>query len=236
MPILKLNVLSLRYSSWSMRPWLALTHAGAKFDTETVELDQMGTPSAPPLAQRRKLGSVRGLFPVLRVDGTPIHESLAICEYVAEAFPQAPLWPADAVQRAEARAISCEMLSGFGDMRRELSCGLFGRVPGFVAGAAAQADIARVFEIWGEKLERSGGPFLFGRFSIADAMFYPVRTRFRTYSVTIPAALAAYVQALDSHAAVRALIEVARTAPRIAAYDAAMRKLGGDPDAALNSR
>jgi glutathione S-transferase len=236
MPTLTLHVLSLRYSSWSMRPWLALTHAGAEFKTETVELANMGTPNAPPLAQRRKLGSVRGLFPVLRVDGTPIHESLAICEYVAEAFPQAALWPTDAVQRAEARAISCEMLSGFGDMRRELSCGLFGRVPGFVPGAAAQADIARVFEIWGEKLERSSGPFLFGGFSIADAMFYPVRTRFRTYGVTIPASLAAYVQALDSHAAVRALIEVARTAPRIAAYDAAMRKLGGDPDAALNSR
>jgi glutathione S-transferase len=236
MPTLKLNVLSLRYSSWSMRPWLALTHAGAKFETETVELADMGTPNAPPLAQRRKLGSVRGLFPVLRVDGTPIHESLAICEYAAEAFPQAALWPADPVRRAEARAISCEMLSGFGDMRRELSCGLFGRVQGFTPGAAAQADIARVFEIWGEKLEHSGGPFLFGRFSIADAIFYPVRTRFRTYGVAIPASLTAYVQALDSHAVVRALVEVARTAPRIAAYDAAMRKLGGDPDAALNSR
>jgi glutathione S-transferase len=236
MPKLELNVLSLRYSSWSMRPWLALTQAGAKFETETVELAHMGTPNAPPLAQRRKLGSVRGLFPVLRVDGRPIHESLAICEYVAEAFPQAGLWPADPLLRAEARAISCEMLSGFGDMRRELSCGLFGRVQGFLPGAAARTDIARVFEIWDEKLEHSGGPFLFGQFSIADAMFYPVRTRFRTYGVAIPASLATYVRALDSHAAVRALIEVARTAPRIAAYDAAMRKLGGDPDAALNSR
>lgn len=236
MPTLKLNVLSLRYSSWSMRPWLVLTHAGAKFDTETVELVDMGTPNAPPLAQRRKLGSVRGLFPVLRVDGSPIHESLAICEYVAEAYPQTALWPADPVLRAEARAISCEMLSGFGDLRRELSCGLFGRVPIFAPGAAAQADITRVFEIWGEKLERSGGPFLFGHFSIADAMYYPVRTRFRTYGVAIPASLGAYVQALDSHPAVRTLVELARTAPRIAAYDAAMRKLGGDPDAALNSR
>lgn len=236
MPTLTLNVLSLRYSSWSMRPWLALTHAGAQFETVTVELADMGTPNAPPLAQRRTLGSVRGLFPVLRIDGTPIHESLAICEYAAEAFPQAALWPADPVLRAEARAISCEMLSGFGDIRRELSCGLFGRVPDFTPGVAAQADIARVFEIWGEKLERSGGPFLFGRFSIADAMFYPVRTRFRTYGVAIPASLGAYVQALDTHPVVRALVELARTAPRIAAYDAAMRKLGGDPDAALSSR
>ncbi len=236
MPTLALKVLSLRYSSWSMRPWLALKHAGATFETETVELAAMGTPNAPPLAQRRRLGSVRGLFPVLHVNGTPIHESLAICEYAAEAFPQAALWPAEPVLRAEARAISCEMLSGFGDMRRELSCGLFGRVQGFTPGTAAQVDIARVFEIWGEKLERSGGPFLFGRFSIADAMFYPVRTRFRTYGVAIPTSLAAYLQALDTHPAVCALIEIARSAPRIAAYDAAMRKLGGDPDAALNSR
>jgi glutathione S-transferase len=236
MPTLKLTVLSLRYSSWSMRPWLALTHAGAKFETETVELADFGTPNAPPLAERRKLGSVRGLYPVLRVDGTPIHESLAICEYAAEAFPQAALWPTDPVQRAEARAISCEMLSGFGDLRREMSCALFGRVQGFTPGPAARTDITRVFEIWGEKLERSGGSFLFGRFSIADAMYYPVRTRFRTYGVPIPTSLAAYVQALDSLPAVHTLVELARKAPRIAAYDAAMRKLGGDPDAALNDR
>ena len=236
MPTLTLNVLSLRYSSWSMRPWLALTHAGAKFETVTVELADMGTPNAPPLAQRRRLGSVRGLFPVLRVDGTPIHESLAICEYAAEAFPRAALWPADSVLRAEARAISCEMLSGFAALRHGLPCALFGRVANFTPDSAAQTDIARVFEIWGEKLERSGGPFLFGRFSIADAMFYPVRTRFRSYGVAIPASLEAYVQALDTHPPVRALVELARNAPRIASYDAAMRKLGGDPDAGLNSR
>jgi glutathione S-transferase len=235
MSTLKLTVLSLRYSSWSMRPWLALTAAGAKFETETVALE-MGTAHSPSLAERRKLGSVRGLFPVLRVNGTPIHESLAICEYAAEAFPKAGLWPGDAVQRAEARAISCEMLSGFGDLRREMSCALFARVPNFTAGPAAQTDVARVFEIWDEKLQRSGGPFLFGRFSIADAMYYPVRTRFRTYGVTIPGSLSGYVQALDSHPAARALVDLARAAPRIPAYDAAMRKLGGDPDAALNER
>jgi len=234
MPTLILNVLSLRYSSWSMRPWLALTHAGANFETVTVDLPDMGTPNAPPLAQRRKLGSVRGLFPVLRVAGTPIHESLAICEYAADAFPQAALWPADPLLRAEARAISCEMLSGFGALRQGLPCALFGRVANFTPDAAAQTDIARVFEIWGEKLERSGGPFLFGQFSIADAMFYPVRTRFQTYGVAVPKSLSAYTAALDSHPATRTLVELARGGPRIAAYDAAMRKLGGNPDAALN--
>ena len=115
MPHLKLTVLSLRYSSWSMRPWLALTHAGAAFSKETVELAHMqqqadfssGTidltnVQPTPLSDRRALGSVHGLFPVLRVDDVPIHESLAICEYVAEAFPAAGLWPEDPVDRAEA--------------------------------------------------------------------------------------------------------------------------------------
>jgi glutathione S-transferase len=236
MPALELTVLSLRYSSWSMRPWLALTHAGAKFATETVELAQMGTPDAPSLAERRKLGSVRGLFPVLRVDGTPIHESLAICEYVAETFPQADLWPADIVRRAEARAISCEMLSGFGDLRREMFCHLFGRVPSFTPSPAARADVGRVFEILSEKLERSGGPFLFGHFTIADAMFYPLLTRFRTYTVAIPPALASYERAMDSQPAVAALVELARTEPRIKIYDDNLRRLGGEPDAALNAR
>ena len=100
---LTLTVLSLRYSSWSMRPWLALYHTGVPFDTETVSLPHMARQAeATTLGERRKLGSVRGLFPVLRVDGTPIHESLAICEYVADAFPDAHLWPADSLQRAAA--------------------------------------------------------------------------------------------------------------------------------------
>jgi glutathione S-transferase len=236
MPTLKLTVLSLRYSSWSMRPWLTLTHARARFQTDTVELPGMGQADAPSLAERRKLGSVRGLFPVLRVGGTPVHESLAICEYAAETFPAAGLWPADPLRRAEARAISCEMLSGFTAMRRELPCHLFGRVPNFTPSADARADIERVFEIWSEKLERSGGPLLFGRFSIADAMFYPVLTRFRTYGVALPTTLEPYARSLETNAAVRALVELARTAPRIQSYDDHLQRLGGEPDAALNSR
>lgn len=233
MPTLTLTVLSLRYSSWSMRPWLALTHAGVRFETKTVELPGMGQADAPSLAERRKLGSVRGLFPVLHVDGQPIHESLAICEYAADTHPEARLWPVDPLRRAEARAISCEMLSGFGDLRRELSCHLFGRVLELKPSAAAQADIARVFEIWRDKLTQSGGPFLFGHFSIADAMFYPVLTRFRTYGVTLPAELTAYAEALESHPPVRALVERARLAPRITHYDDNLRRLGGNPDATL---
>ena len=245
MPMLKLTVLSLRYSSWSMRPWLALTHAGAKFSTETAELPHMmrqgdsgrpsGLESAEPtsLSERRALGSVSGLFPVLRVDGVPIHESLAICEYVAEAFPEVALWPDDTLARAQARALCCEMVSDFTAMRGEMSCHLFGRVPSFSPGEQTLVDVARVLEIWDQCLERSGGPFLFGRFTIADAMFYPVRTRFRTYGVPLTGRPAEYAAALDDLPTVRALIDVARTAPHIPVYDEYLRGFGGDPDAAL---
>lgn len=218
-----------------MRPWLALTHAGAEFAVRTVTLPHMETDSRPstPLAERRALGSVRGLFPVLRVDGEPIHESLAICEYVAESFPEAGLWPQDTLSRAKARAICCEMVSGFTAMRTEMSCQLFARVPGFSPGDAARADVARLFEIWQECLERSGGPFLFGRFGIADAMLYPMRTRLRTYGVPLAPEVVDYARALDESPAVRKLIDFARGAPRIPVYDAHVRRLGGDPDAAL---
>lgn len=234
---LKLTVLSLRYSSWSMRPWLVLHHTGAPFETETVALPHMSRQSeTTSLAQRRSLGSVRGLFPVLRVDGTPIHESLAICEYAADAFPQAQLWPAEPLQRAAARAICCEMLSGFSAMRNELSCHLFGRVASFSPSEAARADIERVFEIWSEKLESSGGPFLFGRFSIADAMYFPVLTRFKTYAVELPRSLGGYAAALEAHPSVRALVAVASTMPRIPVYDDYLHRFGGDPDGALPAK
>lgn len=235
MATLKLVVVSLRYSSWSMRPWLALTHAGASFETETVELAHMQRGAAPTLAERRALGSVRGLFPVLHVGGTQIHESLAICEYAAEAYPAAGLWPDDALRRAEARAICCEMLSGFAAMRNELSSHLFGRVPTLEPSAEAMADVARVQEIWRTSLARSGGPFLFGRFTIADAMYFPVLGRFRTYRVLLADDLETYARALYALPAVRALIEAARSAPHLAAYDDHLRALGGEPDAALDS-
>jgi glutathione S-transferase len=234
---LKLTVLSLRYSSWSMRPWLALYHTGAPFETDTVTLPHMARESeTTSLAQRRSLGSVRGLFPVLRVDDTPIHESLAICEYVADAFPDARLWPTEPLQRAAARAICSEMVSGFSSMRNELWCHLFGRVPSFNPSDAARTDIERVFEIWNEKLDASGGPFLFGHFSIADAMYFPVLTRFRTYGVPLPRSLSGYAEAMEAHPAVLALLTVASTAPRIPVYDDYLRRFGGDPDGALRTK
>jgi len=230
---LKLTVLSLRYSSWSMRPWLALRHAGADFVTDTVELASFATTS---LAERRRLGSVSGLFPVLRVDGVPIHESLAICEYVAETFSDAGLWPRDAIARARARAICSEMVGGFLPMRTEMTCHLFGRAPEFSPSDAARANIDRILEIWTECLDRSGGPFLFSSATLADLFYFPVLTRFRTYSIELPEHLAAYAGSVEALPAVEALTVTARTAPRIGIYDEYILGLGGDPNAALSLR
>jgi glutathione S-transferase len=228
-----------------MRPWLVLTHAGAKFTTETVdlplgkqtlaELDDTVSEDAraQELRERRAKGSVTGLFPVLYVDETPIHESLAICEWANETYPAAGLWPKDSLKRARARAISSEMASSFLNLRSYMSSHLFGRVQGFTPNSATRSEITRIFEIWSEALDRSGGPFLFGSFGIADAMYFPVRARFRSYGVRIPESLAPYVSALDALPAVRALEQTARTGPPIPVYDAHLRSLGGDLVAAL---
>jgi glutathione S-transferase len=232
MPELKLTVLSLRYSSWSMRPWLALTQAGARFETETVELESFETTT---LAERRALGSVSGLFPILRVDGSPIHESLAISEYVAEAFPEAELWPAPMLERARARALCAEMVGDFAAIRSEMSCHLFARVPDFAPSDKARANVDRVFEIWTECLSRSGGPFLFGTPSLADFFYYPVLTRFRTYGVELAGGIEPYAESLENLPAVAALIDKARTEPLNAVYDEYVLKLGGNPNAALRA-
>jgi len=223
MPNLHLTVLSLRYSSWSMRPWLVLTQVGADFDCETVMLESF---TGTSLAERRALGSVSWLFPVLRVDGEPIHESLAIAEYLAETFPDARLWPERGLDRARARAITTEMVSDFSALRGELSCHLFGRVTGFTPNAASQANIERVFEIWSACLARSGGPFLFGEVSIADFFYYPVLTRFRTYGIGLPDGLTGYADALEAQPAVTALVAKARSEPSMDLYDDYLRELG----------
>jgi glutathione S-transferase len=125
-------------------------------------------------------------------------DSLAICEYLNEQFPAAELWPADRVQRARARAISAEMHSGFAALRRDMSMDILASKPGKGHTPEALADARRVQTIWREALAESNGPFLFGAFSIADAMFGPVTTRFTTYGVDLDATLRGYVDAVHS--------------------------------------
>lgn len=237
-----LKVLSLCYSSWSIRAWLALRIAGIEFDWETIPLEDVGRPldvgeaglvaaAADRLAQRRAQGSVNGFFPVLHLGDVRIHESLAICEWAAEQNPDAGLWPEDSLLRARARAASSEMSSSFSNLRAKMGCQVFARVPDFRPDAATQVEIQRVFEIWREALDASGGPFLFGGIGIADCMYFPVLTRFRTYGVALGTDLEGYARVLEDHPAVVAWSEEAQRAPAIPDYDAGIRALGGDPTA-----
>ena len=180
------------YSSWSLRPWLALRQASADFQEIVVPLRQPDTKAM--LLTHGPSGKV----PVLKHDGLVIWDSLAICEYVAELYPDAGLWPADRQARAIARAAASEMHSGFTDLRRNLFMDLRTRhdVPERVAAAAG--DIARIQELWTDCRARfgQGGPFLFGRFTLADAMFAPVCVRMRGWGVELEPVSDAYVSAI----------------------------------------
>ena len=222
MPELELVVASLRYSSWSVRAWLALTHAGARFDTRTV-----GLLTEPDWKEQILAHSPAGKFPVLLVDDVAIHESLAICEWTNERFPDAGLWPEDSMQRALARAVSAEMATGFEKIRENLPMHDHARVPRFEPDEATRGQIEHLFESWRECLSVSGGPYLFGDFGIADCMYLPMASRLRTYAISLTHSAASYCQALWSHPAVRAWTEAARSAPAIPVYDEHVRALGG---------
>lgn len=168
-----------RWSSWSMRPWLALKHTGAPFTETLIQLRQVG------LADEIGLHSPSHLVPVLKDGDLVIWDSLAICEYLAEAFPQAGLWPADKALRAVGRATAAEMHSGFGALRTECPMELETRHKAIVLSEAAGKDISKIVTRWSQLLARSGGPFLLGDWSIADAFYTPVATRFVTYGIDL---------------------------------------------------
>jgi glutathione S-transferase len=184
---LTLYVGSKRYSSWSLRPYVAMVHAGLAFECETILLDRETTKAE--IARVNPAGRV----PVLHDGDLVIWDSLAICEYVHELAPAAQLWPADRAARARARAISAEMHAGFAALRGNMPMDVLSDKAGQGHTPEALADARRVQAIWREALDRSGGPFLFGAFSIADAMFAPVTTRFTTYGVELDPASRAYV-------------------------------------------
>lgn len=189
---LTLYVGSKRLSSWSLRPYLALAHTGADFTTEVILLDQADT--------KAKILAVNAAarVPVLHDGELVVHDSLAICEYVAELFPTAGLWPDDRKDRARARSLAAEMHAGFQALRQQMPMELVLRKPGQGRTPESLADIARVQEIWKTALAASGGPFLFGSFTIADAMFAPVATRFETYAVELDPVCRAYSDALHA--------------------------------------
>ncbi|MGO3934835.1 glutathione S-transferase family protein [Rhodopseudomonas pseudopalustris] len=170
------------YSSWSMRPWLALKATNIAFDEVVIPL------YTGDADKRRILAFTdSGKVPVLIDGDVTIWDSLAIIEYAAERFPKARLWPDDVAARAHARSVSAEMHSGFAALRNECGMNIHRPVGPKTLSDAAQADIARVKQIWTDCRERYGrfGPYLFGAFSGADAMFAPVVHRFRTYAIEL---------------------------------------------------
>ena len=179
------------YSSWSLRPWLALRAAGIPFAEKKLWLD------TPEFAAQ-----LQGLTPALRVpvlldEGFAVWDSLAICEYVAERHPDAGLWPSDARARARARSLVAQMHSGFGQLRSTLPMNVEASLP-HVDASSAQADIDAVQALWRDtRVEFGGdGPFLFGRFCIADAFFAPVVSRFATYAIPAEGEARAYRDAV----------------------------------------
>ena len=187
---LALAIGNKNYSSWSMRPWVAMKHAGIPFVEHRIALYQ-------PDSKRRILEhSPAGKVPVLK-DGTiAVWDSLAILEYLAERFPDRGLWPRSAAGRARARAASAEMHSGFAALRTHMPMNLRNSYPGRGRIPEVETDIARVTALWADCRTTSGGPFLFGPFCNADAMFAPVATRFVTYGVTLPPVCQHYVDTL----------------------------------------
>ncbi len=180
------------YSSWSLRPWLMLRQCGVAFDEALIRLRQVDS------KEKLKARSPSGLVPVLYHGKRVIWDSLAIGEYLAELFPEAGLWPQDRHARARARCVSAEMHSGFAPLRETMPMDFLGRRKGFVPGAAAQENIDRILALWAECRTRhgAGGPFLFGRRTIADAMYAPVVSRFRTYEIAVGDVARAYMDAV----------------------------------------
>lgn len=168
------------YSSWSLRAWLVLTESEIEFEERRILLDVATTRQ-----ELAELGAA-GRVPVLELGGRRIWDSLAIAETIAERWPDKQLWPDDPDIRAHARSISAEMHSGFETLRREMpmNCRAMGRK--VALGDELTADIDRVIDIWSDCYHVYGGEWLFGRFSIADAMYAPVALRLRTYGINLP--------------------------------------------------
>ena len=195
-----------RYSSWSLRPWLALKQAGIAFDTVSIALRQ------PDTKAKILEHSPSGKVPLLKDGSLLVWDSLAICEYVAELACAVPLWPENRGVRAVARAVSAEMHSGFMPLRQHLPMDLLQRATLPAIPADAQEDIARIQALWNDCRARygAGGAFLFGRWSNADAMFAPVATRFRTYDVALDPVSQAYVESIMTLPAMQEWIAAAQ--------------------------
>jgi glutathione S-transferase len=202
-----LTISSKNYSSWSLRGWLLTKFSGLSFEEIVI------APDDPSARAEILLISPTILVPCLRHDGATVWDTLAIAEYLNEVRPDAGLLPADRIQRAHCRSISGEIHSGFATLRASLPVNLKGHFPGFKIWTRAQADIDRVCTIWAECLDTSGGPFLFGERTMADAMYAPVVTRFATYDVKLEPRLKSYADTIMNMPEMVEWIAAAREEP-----------------------
>lgn len=204
------------YSSWSLRAWLFLKHTGARFNEVHIDLGEPGT------AERIALYSPSGRVPVLIDNGLTVWDSLAICEYLNETHAGLSGWPGERAARAEARAVAAEMHSGFQALRSELPMNIRARRR-LSPSPAAQADIDRVISIWTRCRNRHGasGPWLFGLFSIADAMFAPLVFRFQTYGLTLSGQAAEYAATVLADPPVKQWVAAAKAETAVVAADEA---------------
>jgi glutathione S-transferase len=198
---MKLIIGNKNYSSWSLRPWILLRQAEIPFEEERLGFN------APDFAEQARRYSPTGRVPVLIDGDVVVWDSLAIAEYVAERFPEKALWPEDRAARARARSVCAEMHAGFQDMRSRLPMNCEAHFPAPPLDVGVRRDIARVVDIWLERERFSaGGPFLFGRFSVADAFYAPVAIRFAGFNVPLPPVAAAYRDTLLGLPAMQAWI------------------------------
>jgi glutathione S-transferase len=188
------------YSSWSMRPWVLMRQAGIEFDERLLRFDSFDDDSdfKRSVAALSPTGKVPCLIDSDVGDGLVVWDTLAICEYLAECFPELHLWPRDTAARARARSVCAEMHAGFGALRKHLPMNIEASLPESGAivmrdRADVRADLERIATMWSELLEIHGGPMLFGGFSIADAYYAPVCMRLNTYGIPLPEPVEAYV-------------------------------------------
>jgi glutathione S-transferase len=207
---LTLYIGNKNYSSWSLRAWLALKQVGTPFKEVVIPLEGPARQTSAILAH-----SPSGKVPALRYGEMVVWDSLAICEYLADEFKQSHLWPDDRIARATARSASAEMHSGFPALRSQLPMNLRRAPFTLTLTPEVQAEVARVVALWHECRRRFGaaGPFLFGRQTLADAMFAPVATRFRTYGVPMDDVTAAYVDAIHALPVMTEWIAASRLEP-----------------------
>ena len=202
--MLQLVIGNKRYSSWSMRPWVLMKHFDLPFEETVIGLDLPDT--AASIALYNKAGKV----PVLIDGALTVWDTLAIAEYLAEKFPDLHLWPRDRLVRAHARSVSAEMHSGFPNLRNDCSMKILESRPLPKLRPETQTEVERLVSSFNQCLEKSGGPFLFGAFSIADAMYAPVVSRFRTYALPASGAAVAWLETMWKSPGVQAWVEGAR--------------------------